>query len=428
MDTLADVSRLIMEHLVGDRSMTLHPVLWLEHKRTPRGHCFWLRPMASLLTFVMIFTVCGCEKHNKDSAGKEQGPVEVTAMTATPKDTPVSFEYVAQVQSSRQVNIQARVSGFLDKRVYTEGAMVKAGQTLFVMDQKPFKVQLDQAEAALERHTAALNVARKNLARAKPLAAANALSQRELDDAVGNYQSAAAAVAQSKAVVEQAKLNLSYTVIKSPVKGITSYALQQDGSYLNPENSQLTTVAVTSPIYVNFSLSENDRLKIRNEIEKGLLRGPGENKYTADIVLADGSIFPHTGQVTFANPMFNPQTGTFLVRITVDNPENWLRPNEFVRVRIKGATRPNAVLISQRAVHQSSKGHFVWVVGKGEKVEPRPVTLGDAHANDWFINDGLRAGDRVVVDGALGLSPGELVKVVSATKKTGSPEGASGTD
>ena len=130
------------------------------------------------------------------------------------------------------------------------------------MDQKPFKAQLDQAEAALERSTAAFDVARKNLARVKPLAAAAALSQRELDDATGQFHTTAAAVAQSKAAVEQAKLNFSYTVIKSPVDGITSYALQQDGSYLNSKNSQLTTVAVTSPIYVNFSLSENDRLKI----------------------------------------------------------------------------------------------------------------------------------------------------------------------
>ncbi|MGC8491665.1 MAG: efflux RND transporter periplasmic adaptor subunit [Syntrophobacteraceae bacterium] len=366
----------------------------------------------------MLLSVSGCTQHKEESSGKKQGPSEVTAITVTPKDTPVSFEYVAQVQSSRQVNIQARVSGFLDKRVYTEGAMVKTGQTLFVMDQKPFKAQLDQAEAALARHQAAFDVARKNLARAKPLAAANALSKRELDDAVGKFETAAAAVAQAKAVVEQAKLNFSYTVIKSPVNGITSYALQQDGSYLNPGNSQLTTVAVTSPVYVNFSLSENERLKFHNEMQKGLLRGPKDQKFTAEILLSDGSVFPQTGLVTFANPMFNPQTGTFLIRITVANPRNWLRPNEYVRVRLQGATRPNAVLVPQRAVHQSSKGHLVWVVGKENKVEPRPVTVGDAHANDWFINDGLRAGDRVVVDGALGLSPGEPVKIVSAVKKT----------
>ena len=174
-------------------------------------------------------------------------------VTVTPKEQPVTFEFIARVESSRQVNIQARVNGFLDKRVYTEGEIVKEGQTLFLMDQKPFKAQLDQAKAALAQQEAALDVARKNLARVKPLAAANALSQKELDDATGQFQTASAAVAQAKAVVEQAELNLSYTVIKSPVDGITSFAQQADGTYLNPGNSQLTTVAVLSPSYVNFS-------------------------------------------------------------------------------------------------------------------------------------------------------------------------------
>jgi len=308
------------------------------------------------------------------------------------------------------VNIQARVNGFLDRRVYTEGAIVKSGETLFLMDQKPFQAQLDQSKAALAMQEAALEVARKNLARVKPLAAANALSQRELDDATGQFQSASAAVAQAKASVQEASLNLAYTIIKSPVDGITSYAQQADGTYLNPANSLLTTVAVTSPIYVNFSISENDRLKLHDQVAKGLLRAPKDQNYSAEIVLADGNIFPHTGLVTFANPMFNPQTGTFLVRVTVENPENWLRPNEYVRVRIKGAVRPNAVLIPQRAAQQAPKGHFVWVVGKENKVEPRPVSLGDSFDHDWFIYEGLRAGDQVVVDGALTLSPGALVK------------------
>jgi membrane fusion protein (multidrug efflux system) len=366
----------------------------------------------------MLFAAA-CEKENSSSTEGVKGPAEVTVVSVTPKDTPVSFEYVARVESSRQVNIQARVNGFLEKRVYTEGAIVKEGQTLFLMDQKPFKAQLDQAEAALAQQQAALDVARKNLDRVKPLAAANALSQKELDDATGQFLSASAAVAQAKAVVEQAQLNLSYTVIKSPVDGITSYAQQPDGSYLNPGNSQLTTVAVLSPSYVNFSMSENDRLSYHTQVEKGLLREPKGEKYSVEVVLTDGSIFPYHGEVTFLNPMFNAQTGTFLIRVTVENPHGWLVPNEYVRVRIKGGVRPNAVLIPQRAVQQSPKGHFVWVVEKDNKAEPRPVTLGDAYENDWFIYDGLRAGDQVVVDGALTLRPGAPVKAAPLMEKAG---------
>jgi membrane fusion protein (multidrug efflux system) len=372
-----------------------------------------------------MFAAVGCGKEDSSSEGVK-GPAEVTVVTITPKDTPVSFEYVARVESSRQVNIQARVNGFLEKRVYTEGAMVKEGQTLFLMDQKPFKAQLDQAEAALAQQQAALDVARKNLDRVKPLAAANALSQKELDDATGQFLAASAAVAQAKAVVEQAQLNLSYTVIKSPVDGITSYAQQPDGTYLNPGNSQLTTVAVLTPSYVNFSMSENDRLSYHNQVEKGLLREPKDDKYVVEVVLSDGSIFPYHGEVTFLNPMFNAQTGTFLIRVTVDNPHGWLVPNEYVRVRIKGGVRPNAVLVPQRSVQQSSKGHFVWVVDKDNKVEPRPVNLGEARENDWFIYEGLRAGDTVVVDGALTLRPGASVKASPLVEKTGEPQAGSG--
>jgi membrane fusion protein (multidrug efflux system) len=316
------------------------------------------------------------------------------------------------------VNIQARVNGFLDKRVYTEGAIVREGDTLFLMDQKPFKVQLDQAKAALAKQEAALEVARLNLARVKPLAAANALSQKDLDDATGQFQSAAAAVEQAKASVEDAKLNLSYTVITSPVTGITGSAQQADGTYLSQSNSLLTTVSVISPAYVNFSLSENDRLWYRHQIAKGLLVEPGGKEYAADIILADGSVYPNTGKVTFADPSFNPQTGTFLVRVTVENSDGFLLPNQYVRIRLKGMTRPSAILVPQRAVQQGAKGHFVWVVNKEGKAEYRPVTVGDWYGKDWFVNEGLQGGDQVVVDGGLTLRPGAILNIRPAEVKT----------
>jgi membrane fusion protein (multidrug efflux system) len=287
--------------------------------------------------------------------------------------------------------------------------MVKEGDTLFLMDQKPFKVQLYQAKAALARQQAAFEVARQNLARVKPLTAANALSQKDLDDATGQYQSAAAAVEQAKATVEQANLNLSYTVITSPVDGITGEALQADGTYLSPTNSQLTTVTVLSPAYVNFSLSENDRLRLRDQVARGLLIEPPGKEYEVEVILSDGSIYPHTGKLTFAEPSFNPQTGTFMIRATVDNPDGLLRPNQYVRARVKGAIRPNAILVPQRAVQQSSKGHFVWVA-TDSRAEMRPVATGEWVGDDWVIYEGLHAGDPVVVDGGLTLRPGAALK------------------
>ncbi|MEN6438073.1 MAG: efflux RND transporter periplasmic adaptor subunit [Syntrophobacter sp.] len=352
----------------------------------------------------------GCGKHDEKQAPAEKR-IEVSTVTVTPRDTPVTFETIAQTQSSRQVNIQARVSGFLEKRVYTEGSIVKEGQTLFLMDQKPFKVQLALYNAALAQQEAALSTARLNLARVKPLTQLNALSQKDLDDATGQFQSASAGVEQAKAQVENAKLNLSYTVITSPVDGITSSASQADGTYLNTMNSQLTTVAVLSPMWVNFSISENEWLRTMDEVTRGLVRPPEHHSYIVEVVLVDGSIFPYTGQITFAEPSFNAQTGTFLIRASVENPKGVLRPNQYVRVRLKGAVRPNAVLIPQRAVQQGPKGHFVWVVDKEGKVELRPVVTGEWHENDWFISEGLQANDQVVVDGALLLRPGAPVTV-----------------
>ena len=346
---------------------------------------------------------------------------EVSIITVEAKDVPVSAEYVAQTQSSRQVNIQARVNGFLEKRVYIEGTMVKNGDVLFLMDQKPFKVQLNQAQAAMEKQMAAMETARANLARVKPLADVNALSKKDLDDAVGQFRAYEAAVAQAKGQVEQAKLNLSYTVITSPVTGISSYAQQAEGTYISQQNSLLTTVAVLSPMWVNFSISENELQRARDQEKKGLLRRPKDNNFEVEVTLVNGSLFPHTGRITFAESSFNAQTGTFLLRASVDNPKGILMPNQFVRVRLKGYIRPDAILVPQRAVQQSAKGHFVWVVDKDNKAESRPVTVGEWKGDEWVIFEGLKAGERVVVDGFLMLSPGMPLTIKPSTKQSEPP-------
>ncbi len=350
----------------------------------------------------------GCKK-------KEQAPpppppsVEVTQVVA--KDTPIVFEYVAQTQSSHQVNIQARVNGFLEKHTYTEGAMVKSGDVLFLMDKKPFQTQVEAAAAALSKQKAAMETARLNLERTKPLTAKNALSQKDLDDATGAYQSAAAAVDMAKAQLETAQLNLSYCTITSPVNGITGAAQQQDGTYLSQANSLLTTVAVLTPMWVNFSLSENELKSYRDQIAKGQIRPPKDMNYEIEIVQVDGSLFPQTGRITFSDPSFNAQTGTFLIRASVNNPKGVLRPNQYVRARLKGAIRPNAIVVPQQAVQQGAKGHFVWVISKENKAEARPVVVGDLIGNDWFVTEGLKGGEQVVVAGGLTLRPDATVTI-----------------
>jgi len=378
------------------------------------------RAMCVLAVALLVLPLAGgCSKKQKP----QDRQVEVTAVKVTPADTPVTFEFVAQTQSSHEVEIRARVNGFLEKRMYTEGSIVKKGTVLFVMDKKPFQTQVNAAAAALARQKASLEVARMNLDRVKPLAEQNALSQKDLDDAKGTFESTSAAVEQAKAQLEMEQLNLSYCTITAPVTGITAAAMIQDGAYVSQTNSQLTTVSVLSPMWVNFSISENDMKRFADRVASGQIIPPKGDNYDVEIVLVDGSVFSETGRITFAAPSFNAKTGTFLIRSSFKNAKETLRPNQYVRARMKGAIRRNAILVPQRAVQQGAKGHFAWVINKEGKAEFRPVTVGDWYGDDVFIDAGLRAGDQIVVDGVLSVRQGEPVKV----KPTSAPAPATGT-
>ena len=354
-----------------------------------------------------ILAVGGCSKE----APTQQGAgVDVTVLTVQPQDAPIVYEFVGQTQSSREVEIRARVDGFLEKRVYTEGSLVKAGQTLFLMDRKPFEASLQQARGELAQQQARLDVAMANLARVRPLAEKNAVSKKDLDDAVGNEQTSRAAVLSAQGAVRQAELNLSYATIHSPLTGLSSFAKVQDGAYVNPENSLLTTVSQLDPMWVNFSVSENESLKLRESKEKGLIKLPDSEKLDVQVILADGKTFSSLGKISFADPSFSKETGTFLVRATFANPKGELKPGQFVRVHVLGVIRPNAVSIPQRAVQQGAKSHFVWIVGKDGKAEQRIIETGQWAGDNWIIDRGLQGGEQVVVDGAIRVSPGAQLK------------------
>jgi membrane fusion protein (multidrug efflux system) len=349
----------------------------------------------------------------------------VTAITIEPRDTPIELEFVAETRSSRHVEIRARVAGFLEKRLYTEGDLVQPGQKMYQMDRKPFEAALQSAEGQLAQQQARLQVAAATLGRVRPLAEKNALSKKNLDDATGVVQQARAAVLAAEGEVRTAKLNLSYTTLHSPLKGLSSFSLKHEGSYLSPgEGGLLTYVDQIDPIWVTFSVSENQLLKYRSEIERDLLRFPPLNRFEVQITLADGSLFPHIGYIDFSEPSFSEETGTFLVRTEFINPEGALRPGQFVRVQLQGAVRPNSILVPQRAVLQGAKSHYVWVINKEGKVDRRDVEVGDWQGDGWFINHGLVAGERVVVDGAVRLSPGTAIKVVDALTPSGDRTGA----
>lgn len=368
-----------------------------------------MRSMILGLAALALFSGCG----DKAAEPAAPPPMEVSAVTVTARDTPVTYEFVGQTESTSQVQIRARVSGYLDKQLYVDGSTVEAGDPMYQVDPKPFQAQLDAALGALAEQEARLQVARDNLKRVQPLVKLNALSQKDLDDAIGQEKAASASVKTAGANVEQARLNLGYTLIATPVAGQSSFTQVNVGSYVDQSNNLLTYVTPLDPMYVNFSIAENQILNFRSELAQGLIRAPDDNVYQVELVLADGSTYGHKGRITFEAPDYNLQTGTFMLRATLPNPDAILRPGQFVRVRMLGVTRADAILVPQKAVLQGAQGHFVFIVDSDGKAQARSVEVGPWQGADMFITKGLAAGDTVIIDGVLRLSPGAAVTVVS---------------
>jgi len=360
--------------------------------------------------------VGGC---SKEAPPPPKPAPQVTVTTVTPQTIPYVMSFVAQTESSRQVDIVARISGYLDKIAYREGELVQEGQLLFELDPKPFQAQLDAAKGELRSQQARLATAKANLDRIRPLAKMDAVSRADLDKAQGDFDSARAGVFAAQAKVNEQELNLGYTTIESPVTGLASRSSQRQGAYINAtsESAKLTYVAALDPIWVNFSVSQNQTTKMKDQVEKGQIVAPPNLDFEVEVVLSDGAVYPHKGRISFSDPSFSQETGSFLVRAVLPNPDKALRPGMFVTARLHGATRPNAIVLPQLAVQQGSNGHLVYVVKPDGNAEVRPVVVGDYQGDkDIVVLTGLQAGDRVVVDGALRVTPGQPVKIVEAKK------------
>jgi membrane fusion protein (multidrug efflux system) len=359
-----------------------------------------------------LVLLAGCGKSEPQPPQRPPAPVSV--MTVAPQTIPYTQSFVAQTESSQQVDIVARVSGFLDKIAYQEGDLVKAGQVLFQLDPKPFQAQLQAVRGEWQSQQARLTTASANLDRIKPLAEQNALSQADLDRAQGEFDSAKAAVFSAQAKVTEAELDLGYTTIRSPVTGLASRSLQRQGAFINSmsESAQLTYVAAVDPIWVNFSISQNQIASYRDLVTKGQVVPPPGNQYTVELALGGGQVYPQTGAINFADPSFSQDTGSFLVRAVIPNPNRNLRPGMFVTANVKGAMRPDAIVVPQLAVQQGPKGHLVYVVNQTGVAELRPVLVGDYYGeNDIVIVGGLQAGERVIVEGMLKVVPGQPVQI-----------------
>ena len=361
------------------------------------------------LLMAAAFVMGGCRQAN--GGMPQMPPPEVTTIPVKPEKIGVTYEYVGQTEGSREVEVRARVTGIVLERQYDEGAPVRAGDPLFLIDPAPFEVAVAQAKAELASSVAREAQARREVTRLKPLIAERAVSQREYDDATSALDVARANVQLAQARLREAELNLGYTRITASVNGMSGRALKSEGSLVTANSdSLLTRVSQVDPIWVNFSLSENQRLRIVSEAAAGRLELPPDGNLGVEVVLADGTTYAHKGRVNFSDVRVATTTGTIDGRAEFPNPDRVLLPGQFVRVRVNGASRPNAILVPQRAVLEGPDGKFVYVVRDG-KAEPRPVEVGDWHDKQWIISRGLEEGDAVIVDGTVRVRPGSPVKV-----------------
>ena len=361
-----------------------------------------------LLPFALV-AACG----PKGPPGSHGGmpPAVVAVQEIKPKTVAVDYEFPAQTAGSREVEVRSRVAGILEKRNYAEGARVNAGQSLFTIDTAPFRAAAARAEADVSAAEARLSQASRNAKRMKPLFEARAASQKDYDDAVSAEEVAAAEVKAARARLTEARLNLEYTKVEAPVSGFASRSLKSEGSLIAGPADLLTTVSQVDPIYVNFGLSEAEQAKFKKEASAGKLVLPKDGKFEVAIRFEDGSLYHRVGKLAFTDVRINNQTGTSDARAEVANPAGEVRPGQFVRVILKGAQRPDAIAVPQRAVMEGPQGKIVYLLGKENKAEPRPVTVGEWVGGEWVIASGLAAGDKVLVDGLMKVFPGAPVQV-----------------
>ncbi len=381
--------------------------------------------MAALVLAAAAAYLSGCQPAASNPHAGMPAP-EVTVTKIEPRNVPVIFEYTGQTAGWREVEVRARVTGIILKRNYKEGGRVTAGESLFTVDPAPFEAALARAEADLASAEARLLRARKDIARLKPLFAAKAVSQKEYDDAVSAEAIADADVKAAQARLTQARLDLKYTRVESPITGIAGRALRSEGNYVTGPEVLLTTVTQIDPIYVLFGVPDDERLKLQAEVEAGQLVLPEEGVFKASVKLAEGRVYENTGKVTFSDVRVSGTTGTSEARAELPNPEGLLRPGQFVRVILKGAQRPNAILVPQRAVLEGPQGKFVYVVNGEGKAAARPVSVGDWQEDDWIITSGLNMGDTVIVDGVMKIGPGAPVRIADANAAKPAKPDASG--
>lgn len=359
------------------------------------GRRGWARRAAGLAAMAWLGLVA-CSR--TPEAALTPKPPAVTVVAAVQRPVPVYGQYVGQTEAVRTVEVRARVEGFLDRQVVPDGADVKAGDLLFVIDPRPFRVALNDARAQLARDEARLVNARQVAARYRPLYERQAVSRQELEQAEADERAAAATIEASRAAVEQAELNLGYTAVRSPVTGRMGRAEVRVGSLVGKGDATLlAAVSTLDPMYVNFSVSEREALQVWRRRQAELQARPGTSGVT--ITLPDDIVYPQDGRLDFVDRAVDSRTGTLALRATFPNPERLLRPGQYVRLQVLLEERPGALLVPQAAVQESQGSASLFVVGADGKVQARTVRMGPRLGTLWVVEDGVEPGEHVVVKG-----------------------------
>jgi membrane fusion protein (multidrug efflux system) len=368
------------------------------------------RSVAALLVLVAIAGASGCKQEAGSMPAQELPQVEV--MTVATQPVPDEPEFIGQAQASRPVEIRPQVTGILKAVLYPEGRDVQAGDRLYQLDPVPFQAAVAGAKARIAQAEARLVQARQDLARVKPLLMEQAVSQKDVDDAVAQDLAARALLQAAKADLMKAQFDLDNTLITAPIDGLIERSRYYEGRLVSAQTDLLTVIHRVDPMYVVVSVPETFILRRQRDIAAKRIQHPGVYQLRGAITLMDGTSYPEEGVLDLLEPGLRTETGARQVRITFPNPKRTLLPGQFVKVRFKGDVKTEAVLVPQRAVLQGPTGPFVFIVNDEEKVEMRDVVASDWKGSQWLIDAGLKTGDRVVVNGLMKIGPGAPVKAV----------------
>ena len=377
----------------------------------------------------MLYAIAGC-------GGKSEGPAappptEVSIVTVKPAPLAITNEMPARVEASRVAEVRARVPGIVLKRTFKEGSDVKSGATLFLIDPAQFKAEYNSAEAAVQRAEATLLQNQLKAKRYKPLVETNAVSKQEYDDVVAAEKQAAADLASAKAARETAKLSLGYATVASPISGRVGRELVTEGALVGQgDATPMAVVQQIDPIYVNMTQSSTEALQLQRAMASGQLKSAGKDQLKVTLVTEDGREYVHPGKLLFTDLTVDPSSGAVTLRATFPNPERLLLPGMYVRARVEQAVDESAITVPQQAVVRTPGGSAVMVVDANNKVASRPVKTGNASNNSWVITDGLKEGDRVIVEGLQKVQAGATVKPVpwqqAAPAANGAADAANG--